>query len=123
MWGRAFAEDDPRNHARAKEYGIDMGTSHKAPMMRGIEEWNRHAVPAVRDSAGTVVTPGHDPYGGTGEWSFRRNADALKAYWRDGIRRMADQDFEVVVTLGMRGNGDTSLPAGWSTRRWCCNGW
>lgn len=112
VWGRAFAEDDPRNHARAKEYGIVMGTSHEAPMMRGIEEWNRHAVPAVRDSAGTVVTPGHDPYGGTGEWSFRRNADALKAYWRDGIRRMADQDFEGVVTLGMRGNGDTSLPDG-----------
>jgi hypothetical protein len=89
-----------------------MGVSHEAPMMRGIEEWNRHAVSAVRDSAGTVVPPGHDPYGGTGEWSFRRNADALKAYWRDGIRRMADQDFEGVVTLGMRGNGDTSLPDG-----------
>jgi hypothetical protein len=103
-----------RNHARAKENGIVMimGVSHEAPMMRGIEEWNRHAVSAVRDSAGTVVPPGHDPYGGTGEWSFRRNADALKAYWRDGIRRMADQDFEGVVTLGMRGNGDTSLPDG-----------
>ena len=50
-------------------------------MMRGIEEWNRHAVPAVRDPAGNIVTPGHDPYGGTGEWSFRRNADAIKAYW------------------------------------------
>jgi hypothetical protein len=64
------------------------------------------------DSAGTVVTPGHDPYGGTGEWSFRRNADALKTYWRDGIRRMADQDFEGAATLGMRGNGDTGLPDG-----------
>ncbi|MGQ4387795.1 glycosyl hydrolase 115 family protein [Streptomyces sp. SAS_270] len=112
VWGRAFAEDDPENHARAKEYGIVMGTSHEAPMMRGIEEWNRHAVPAVRDSSGAIVTPGHDPYGGTGEWSFRRNADAIKAYWRDGIRRMVDQDFEGVVTLGMRGNGDTSLPDG-----------
>ena len=81
-------------------------------MMRGIEEWNRHAVPAVRDSAGNIVTPGHDPYGGTGEWSYRRNATAVKAYWRDGIRRMVDQDFEGVVTLGMRGNGDTSLPDG-----------
>ena len=112
VWGRAFAEDDPQNHARAKEYGIVMGTSHEAPMMRGIEEWNRHAVPAVRDADGKVVTPGHDPYGGTGEWSFRRNADAIKAYWRDGIRRMVDQDFDGVVTLGMRGNGDTSLPDG-----------
>ncbi|GHH78489.1 hypothetical protein GCM10018793_29080 [Streptomyces sulfonofaciens] len=112
VWGRAFAEDDPDNHARAKEYGIVMGTSHEAPMMRGIEEWNRHAVPAVRDKDGTITTPGHDPYGGTGEWSFRNNADAIRKYWRDGIRRMVDQGFEGVVTLGMRGNGDTSLPDG-----------
>ncbi|WP_410632415.1 glycosyl hydrolase 115 family protein [Amycolatopsis sp. cmx-4-83] len=100
VWGRAFAEDDPLNHATAKEYGVVMGTSHEAPMMRGIEEWNRHA------------TPGHDPYGGTGEWSFRRNGEAIKAYWTDGIRRMAREGFEGVVTLGMRGNGDVSLPDG-----------
>jgi hypothetical protein len=112
VWGRAFAEDDPQNHATAKRYGVVMGTSHEAPMMRGIEEWNRHAVPAVRDSNGNIVTPGHDPYGGTGEWSFRRNADAVQAYWTDGVRRMVDQDFEGVVTLGMRGNGDVSLPDG-----------
>ncbi|MEU8508151.1 glycosyl hydrolase 115 family protein [Streptomyces brevispora] len=112
VWGRAFAEDDPLNHATAKAYGVIMGTSHEAPMMRGIEEWNRHAVAAVRDGAGNITTPGHDPYGGTGEWSFRRNAEALKAYWADGIRRMREEDFEGVVTLGMRGNGDVSLPDG-----------
>jgi hypothetical protein len=112
VWGRAFAEDDPQNHQTAKEYGVVMGTSHEAPMMRGIEEWNRHAVPAVRDADGKIVTPGHDPYGGTGEWSYRRNADAIKAYWREGIRRMVEEGFEGVVTLGMRGNGDVSLPDG-----------
>ncbi|MEW2619082.1 glycosyl hydrolase 115 family protein [Streptomyces sp. NPDC048106] len=112
VWGRAFAEDDPKNHATATAYGIVMGTSHEAPMMRGIEEWNRHAKPAVRDSQGNIVTPGSDPYGGTGEWSFRHNADALKAYWADGIRRKVDEGFEGVVTLGMRGNGDTALPDG-----------
>ncbi|MFJ3423174.1 glycosyl hydrolase 115 family protein [Streptomyces sp. NPDC086082] len=112
VWGRAFAEDDPENHRRASEYGIVMGTSHEAPMMRGIEEWNRHAVAAVRDSSGAVVTPGHDPYGGTGEWSYRLNSPAIRAYWRAGIQRMVDQGFEGVVTLGMRGNGDTSLPDG-----------
>lgn len=112
VWGRAFAEDDPLNHATATAYGIVMGTSHEAPMMRGIEEWNRHAVPAVRDSDGNITTPGHDPYGGTGEWSFRRNSEAIKAYWTDGIRRMTEQGFEGVVTLGMRGNGDTSLADG-----------
>ncbi|TDC20938.1 glycosyl hydrolase [Streptomyces sp. 8K308] len=112
VWGRAFAEDDPANHATAKEYGVVMGTSHEAPMMRGIEEWNRHAVPARRDAAGNIVTPGHDPYGGTGEWSFRRNGEAIRRYWADGVRRMVDEDFEGVVTLGMRGNGDVSLPDG-----------
>ncbi|AEV83001.1 hypothetical protein ACWT_1982 [Actinoplanes sp. SE50] len=93
VWGRAFAEDDPANHATASYYGVVMGTSHEAPMMRGIEEWNRH--PA-----------------GTGEWSFRRNPDAIKDYWRAGIQRMHDQDIEGVVTLGMRGNGDVGLPDG-----------
>jgi len=101
VWGRAFAEDDPRNHEVAKEYGIVIGTSHEAPMMRGIEEWNRHARPGEGD-----------PYGGNGEWSFRRNGEAIKKYWAEGIRRMKEQGFEGVVTLGMRGNGDTSLPDG-----------
>jgi Glycosyl hydrolase family 115/Gylcosyl hydrolase family 115 C-terminal domain len=96
VWGRAFAEDDPLNHQTATEYGVVMGTSHEAPMMRGIEEWNRNP----------------NAYGGTGEWSFRRNADAVKAYWRDGVKRMEEQDIEGVVTLGMRGNGDVSLPDG-----------
>jgi hypothetical protein len=100
VWGRAFAEDDPANHEVATWYGVVMGTSHEAPMMRGIEEWNRHAV------------DGSDPYGGTGEWSFRRNPGAIEAYWRDGIVRMREQGFEGVVTLGMRGNGDVSLPDG-----------
>ncbi|MBM2619807.1 glycosyl hydrolase 115 family protein [Actinoplanes sp. LDG1-06] len=93
VWGRAFAEDDPLNHATATYYGVVMGTSHEAPMMRGIEEWNRHPT-------------------GTGEWSFRRNPDAIKAYWRDGAERMRDQNIEGVITLGMRGNGDVSLPDG-----------
>ncbi len=112
VWGRAFAEDDPENHATAKAYGVVMGTSHEAPMMRGIEEWNRHAVPAERDEDGDITKPGEDPYGGTGEWSFRRNREALEKYWADGVRRMTEGGFEGVVTLGMRGNGDVSLPDG-----------
>jgi glycosyl hydrolase family 115 (putative glucuronidase)/glycosyl hydrolase family 115 len=100
VWGRAFAEDDPVNHATATYYGVVMGTSHEAPMMRGIEEWNRHAA------------NGADPYGGNGVWSFRQNADAIKAYWRDGAQRMREENIEGVITLGMRGNGDVSLPDG-----------
>ncbi|MEN3306097.1 MAG: hypothetical protein V7603_2299 [Micromonosporaceae bacterium] len=112
VWGRAFAEDDPRNQATASRFGIVMGTSHEAPMTCGIEEWNRHAVAAVRDSSGTIVTPGHDPYGGTGEWSYRRNQAAIEAYWTKCIKRMVDQGSDMMVTLGMRGNGDVSLPDG-----------
>ena len=112
VWDRAFAEDDPANHATASRYGVVMGTSHEAPMMRGIEEWNRHAVAPVKDSAGNVVTPGHDAYGGDGEWSFVHNAAAITKYWQNGITRMAKEDIEGVVTLGMRGNGDTGLPDG-----------
>jgi Glycosyl hydrolase family 115/Gylcosyl hydrolase family 115 C-terminal domain len=112
VWGRAFAEDDPKNHEMAKAYGIIMGTSHEAPMMRGIEEWNRHVVPEVTDSSGTVTTVGSDPYGGNGLWRYSKNPAALKQYWTEGIKRMVTQDFEGVVTLGMRGPGDVSLPVG-----------
>ncbi len=100
VWGRAFALDDPQNHATATNYGVVMGTSHEAPMMCGIEEWNRFA------------TPGSDPYGGNGEWSFVRNAPALEQYWTQCIQRMVDQKIDGVVTLGMRGPGDVSLPDG-----------
>ncbi|WP_230568239.1 glycosyl hydrolase 115 family protein [Saccharothrix luteola] len=96
VWGRAFAEDDPENHATATRYGVVMGTSHEAPMMRGIEEWKRNPT----------------RYGGNGEWSFVRNATAVENYWADGIKRMEREKFEGVVTLGMRGEGDTSLPDG-----------
>ena len=96
VWGRAFFEDDPENQATADRYGVVMGTSHEAPMNRGIEEWNRHAA------------NGTDPYGGNGSWSFKTNEAALRAYWADGAKRIGGSD--VVVTLGMRGNGDFSAP-------------
>jgi hypothetical protein len=98
VWGRAFAEDDPDNHATATRYGIVMGTSHEAPMMRGIEEWVRHA------------KNGTDPYGGNGEWNYTTNRAALEQYWRDGARRIHNQGIEGVVTLGMRGDGDRPNP-------------
>ena len=94
VWGRAFAEDDPESHAVATRYGIVMGTSHEAPMMRGIEEWNRHP----------------QAYGGTGDWRFSTNRAAVTAYMRDGVQRVKDQNIEGVITMGMRGPGDVSLP-------------
>jgi len=93
VWGKAFAEDDIKNHETATKYGIIMGTSHEAPMMRGIEEWNRNPK-------------------GTGEWRYSTNAPAIRDYWRYGIQRMVNEGFEGIVTLGMRGPGDISLPIG-----------
>jgi hypothetical protein len=101
VWGRAFALDDPENHAVATQYGIVMGTSHEAPMMRGIEEWNRGA----GAQGGTS-----DPYGGNGAWRFSTNREAVTTYMRAGVQRMKDQNIEGVVTMGMRGPGDVSLP-------------
>jgi len=105
VWGRAFAEDDPENHAEATRYGIVMGTSHEAPMMRGIEEWNRDV---QNDASGNPMA---DSYGGNGEWSYRTNQAAVESYWRDGIHRMVSEGFEGIITIGMRGPGDVALPA------------
>jgi hypothetical protein len=94
VWSRSLFDDDPANQPLAAEYGIVMGTSHEAPMMRAQDEWNRYG---QKDG----------PYGGSGEFSFVRNSDTLLRYWADGLRRM--NGFESIITVGMRGNGDTGM--------------
>lgn len=89
MWGRAFADDDPRSPELADEYGIVIGTSHHEPMMRAHVEWERH---------------------GKGPWDYARNRDELRRFWRRGIERM--DGHESVVTLGMRGDGDEPMTQG-----------
>lgn len=86
MWNNAFATDDPLNPKLADEYGIVMGTSHEEPMMRAEKEW----------------TSGH-----YGPWDYTTNAKAIDAFWRKGMER--DKNYEEVVTLGMRGEGDTPM--------------
>jgi hypothetical protein len=86
MWGSAFNEDDPLNARLADEYGIVMGTSHHEPMLRAQQEWKRH---------------------GTGPWDYAKNGDVLRAFWQEGVRR--NKDYESIVTLGMRGDGDTPM--------------
>ncbi len=86
MWNNAFNEDDPENPRLADEYGIVMGTSHHEPMMRAHQEWRRH---------------------GRGEWNYEANADELKRFWTEGMRR--NRAFENIVTLGMRGDGDMPM--------------
>jgi hypothetical protein len=86
MWDNAFNEDDPLNPELADEYGIVMGTSHHEPMLRAQQEWKRH---------------------GTGPWDYTANAKTLDAFWEEGIERT--KNYESVITLGMRGDGDKPM--------------
>ena len=87
MWRpRAFNDDDPLNPKLADEYGIVMGTSHHEPMMRAHDEWGRY---------------------GSGPWNYGSNAEALRKFWRGGAERV--RDYENIITLGMRGDGDEPM--------------
>ena len=86
MWNNAFNEDDPLNPKLADEYGIVMGTSHHEPMMRAQQEWKRH---------------------GQGPWDYSKNGAFLREFWQQGLER--NKDYENVVTIGMRGDGDLPM--------------
>jgi hypothetical protein len=88
MWGNAFNEDDPLNPKIADDYGIVMSTSHHEPMLRAQQEWKRH---------------------GSGPWNYAANGEVLRQFWTDGIRR--NKDYESIVTIGMRGDGDMPMTA------------
>jgi hypothetical protein len=89
MWWASFNSDDPENPRLADEMGIVMSTSHHEPMMRAHAEWR--------------------PFGG-GAWNYETNAEQLRRFWTDGIRRA--KDFESIVTLAMRGDGDLAMSEG-----------
>lgn len=86
MWGNAFYDDDPENPRLADEYGVVISTSHHEPMMRAHAEWARY---------------------GSGKWNYEQNENTLQEFWRKGIDRMGD--YESVVTLAMRGDGDEAM--------------
>jgi hypothetical protein len=90
MWDNAFNEDDPANPRLADEYGIVMGTSHHEPMMRAHKEW----------------TTRRGQYG-NGQWDYATNADALRRFFREGMAR--NRDYENLVTIGLRGDGDEAM--------------
>jgi hypothetical protein len=92
MWNNAFNEDDPLNPKLADEWGIVMGTSHHEPMLRAQQEWKRH---------------------GQGPWDYSRNAGVLRAFWEAGVRR--NRNYESIITLGMRGDGDMPMSASANT--------
>lgn len=86
MWGKSFNDDDPDNPRLADEYGIVMGTSHHEPLTRSQQEWQDY---------------------GSGAWDYITNAEALREFWRGGMER--SKDYEVLVTVGMRGDGDLPM--------------
>ena len=89
MWGKAYYDDDPDNVALANSYGMVVGTSHHEPLGRAHVEWDRY---------------------GDGAWDYNSNEDVLKDFWRGGMERMKDN--EVLVTIGMRGDGDEAMTEG-----------
>ncbi|MBQ9120504.1 MAG: glycosyl hydrolase 115 family protein [Lachnospiraceae bacterium] len=91
MWGKSFNIDDPECPALADEYGVVMGTSHHEPMMRAQQEW-------------TVLG---DTYGGHANWNYAKNKDGLYRFWEDRIRE--NKDYEKIITVGMRGDGDEPM--------------
>ncbi len=99
MWGKAFWDDDPLNPQTAADYGIIMGTSHHEPMTRAQDEWHRHQEGGVTG----------------GKWDYTTNAANLRSFWRGGIERMKAGNFENVVTVGMRGDGDEPMSEGTAT--------
>lgn len=88
MWDNAFNDDDPLNPKLADEYGIVMSTSHHEPMMRAQQEWKRY---------------------GKGAWDYQTNGEVLRAFWAEGLRHT--RDYEQIITLGMRGDGDLPMSA------------
>jgi hypothetical protein len=86
MWSNAFYDDDKANGKLADDYGIVMGTSHHEPMMRAHQEWARY---------------------GKGPWDYSRNAGTLSGFWTEGMR--TTKNFDKIVTLGMRGDGDEPM--------------
>ena len=72
-----------------------MGTSHHEPMTRSWAEWERY---------------------GEGEWNYSTNREKLLSFWKDGIQ--ISKDYEKLVTIGMRGDGDEPMmeDGSWSSR-------
>ena len=89
MWGKAFYDDDPENGLLADKLGIVMGTSHHEPLGRAQAEWHRY---------------------GSGPWDYTKNEKVLKDFWEKGMQR--NKDYETLVTVGMRGDGDEAMEEG-----------
>jgi len=91
MWASRFNEDDPLSPKVADEMGIVMGTSHHEPMMRAHKEYTTR-----RDEVGP--------------WDYAKNPERLDKFFTEGIENA--KNFENIITIGMRGDGDVAMGAG-----------
>lgn len=94
MWSASFPIEGPggANEELADIYGVVMGYSHHEPCLRASEEWDKVRGPETR-------------YGN--EWNFYTNEQGLLNYWEDALRRSGG--YENLITIGMRGERDTSM--------------
>lgn len=103
MWSASLcldgSEEDPLANVKlATDLGITIGNSHHEPLMRSSEEWDK-----VKTDTNNVG------YGK--DWNYYTNGEGLYRYWEDGVER--NKDFKHMITIGMRGERDTTmLPEG-----------
>ncbi|WP_223598824.1 glycosyl hydrolase 115 family protein [Chryseobacterium sp. GVT01B] len=94
MWGKAFYDDDALSGPLADEMGIVVGTSHHEPMALAQTDWHRYI---KKNNLPNV-------------WDYSKNAEVLQKFWKSGIER--SKNWEKLVTVGMRGDGDEAMGDG-----------
>ena len=94
MWSSSFALDGPglKSYELASEYGIFIGNSHHEPCLRAGEEYSK-----VRGK-GSI-------YGDA--WNYHANTEGITRFWKDSLDERGG--FESVVTVGMRGEADSTI--------------
>ena len=100
MWASSFPLDGPgsANEELADMLGVVMGYSHHEPCLRASEEWDKVRGEGTR-------------YGN--EWNFYTNEQGLLRYWEDSLKRSGK--YENIITIGMRGERDSSMLGDHST--------
>ncbi|KAF1948498.1 hypothetical protein CC80DRAFT_540851 [Byssothecium circinans] len=88
--GNSFFMDDPLNQELADKYGIVISTSHHEPMQRAMNEW--------------FDEPYNEP---EQSWNWMKNKEKISKYFLEGAQRATN--FESVITIGMRGDGDREM--------------
>lgn len=94
MWSARFNDDGPglANVELADELGVVMGASHHEPCLRYGEEYK--------------YLRGEDSIYGDA-WNFISNKEGITKFWEDGLKRTGK--FDNLITVGMRGEADTTI--------------